>query len=220
MEASKSSMVTALLDTVTSSIHGQSEEAQDAPESPSPKKRRIYTTSSGSPRQLKTQSRPTPQMKPPAQPPLQRPAQSPARTKAPEPASSDYGDDEFDEFDDDTILQLEASITTTQLEADPQPDLTGTENAQPDEFDDKLLEEFGDLDDDIFDEAEELITANSQQLPQAPLSTKPDDLDEDFGDAFEGDFDFEAVELAATQAAQNCSGDVRRRTQEDPQHAK
>lgn len=167
-------------------------------------------------------------MKPPAQPPLQRAAQSPTRTKVPEPASSDYGDDEFDEFDDDTILQLEASITTTQLEADPQPDLTGTENAQldefddkiSDEFDDKLLEEFGDLDDDIFDEAEELITANSQQLPQAAPSTKPDDLDEDFGDAFEGDFDFEAVELAATQAAQNCSGDVRRRTQEDPQHAK
>jgi DNA replication ATP-dependent helicase Dna2 len=167
-------------------------------------------------------------MKPPAQPPLQRTAQSPTRAKAPEPASSDYGDDEFDEFDDDTILQLEASITTTQLEADPQPDLAGTENAQPDEFDDKIsdefddkvLEEFGDLDDDIFDEAEELITANSQQLPQAPPLTKPDDLDEDFGDAFEGDFDFEAVELAATQAAQNCSGDVRRRTQEDPQHAK
>ncbi|SPJ77189.1 related to DNA helicase [Fusarium torulosum] len=218
MEASKSSMVTALLDTVTSSIHGQSEEAQDAPESPSPTKRRIYTTSSGSPRQLKPQSRPTPQMKPPAQPPLQRAAQSPTRTKAPEPASSDYGDDEFDEFDDDTILQLEASITTTQLEADPQPELTGTESAQPDEFDDKisdvfddkLLEEFGDLDDDIFDEAEELITANSQQLPQVPPTTKPDDLDEDFGDAFEGDFDFEAVELAATQAAQNCSGDSRK----------
>ncbi|KAH6958913.1 AAA domain-containing protein [Fusarium avenaceum] len=184
-----------------------------------PKRRRIERSTSGSrlssekeemEASKSSMSRPTPQMKPPAQPPLQRPAQSPARTKAPEPASSDYGDDEFDEFDDDTILQLEASITTTQLEADPQPDLTGTENAQPDEFDDKLLEEFGDLDDDIFDEAEELITANSQQLPQAPLSTKPDDLDEDFGDAFEGDFDFEAVELAATQAAQNCSGDSRK----------
>ncbi|KAH7198027.1 DNA replication factor Dna2-domain-containing protein [Fusarium flagelliforme] len=179
MEASKSSMVTALLDTVTSSINGQSEEPQNTPESPSPKKRRIGATSSGSP--------------------------------APEPTFSDYGDDDFDEFDDDTILQLEASITATQSEIDPRPETatatTTTKSTLPDEFDDKLLDEFEDLDEDIFDEAEDLITANSQSVPQAPATTKVDDLDEDFGDAFEGDFDFEAVELAATQAAQNCTGD-------------
>jgi DNA replication ATP-dependent helicase Dna2 len=137
----------------------------------------------------------------------------------PELASSDYGDDDFDEFDDDTIMQLEASINTTQLETNPQPEVAVAENnplceiddETPEKFDGKL-DEFDDLDDDFFDEAEDLITADSQQVSQAPATTKLDDLDDEFGDAFGGDFDFEAVELAATQAAQNCSGDVRRTT--------
>ncbi|KAG8667324.1 DNA replication endonuclease-helicase Dna2 [Fusarium poae] len=210
MEASKSSMVTALLDTVTSSINGQSEETQDTPESPSPKKRRICATSSGSPVQLKPQPRPQPQIPPPVRAPAQKQARSPTLIKASDPASSDYGDDDFDEFDDATILQLEASITATQSEMEPLPKAATPKNTLPDEFDDKLLEEFEDLDDDIFNEAEDLITTDSQQVPQAPTTTKPEDLDEDFGDAFEGDFDFEAVELAATQAAQNCSGDSRK----------
>ncbi|KAL4729282.1 DNA replication endonuclease-helicase Dna2 [Fusarium chlamydosporum] len=210
MEASKSSMVTALLDTVTSSINGQSEETQDTPESPSPKKRRIYATSSGSPVQLKPQPRPQPQIPRPVQTPTRNPPPSPTPIKAPGPSSSDYGGDDFDEFDDDTILQLEASITATQSEMDPRPELATSKSALPDEFDDKLLDEFEDLDDDIFNEAEELITADSQQAPQPHTTTKTDDLEEDFGDAFEGDFDFEAVELAATQAAQNCSGDSRK----------
>ncbi|KAF5027547.1 hypothetical protein F66182_364 [Fusarium sp. NRRL 66182] len=229
MEASKSSLVTALLDTVTSSINGQSEEPQDAPESPSPKKRRICATSSGSPRPLRPQ-RPQPQVQPPVQ------LAPSARPQAPEPASSDYGDDEFDEFDDDTILQLEASINTTQLEVNPRPEVTSPEN--------KLLDEFDDLDDDLFDEADDLIKTNSQQISQGPTirqadqlddddifdkaedlvdldsqqaaqgiaARETDDLDDEFGDAFGGDFDFEAVELAATQAqaAQNCSGDSRK----------
>ncbi|GKU17341.1 unnamed protein product [Fusarium langsethiae] len=210
MEASKSSMVTALLDTVTSSINGQSEEPQDTPESPSPKKRRICATSSGSPVQLKPQPRPQPQLPPPMQAPAQNLARLPTPIKASGPASSDYGDDDFDEFDDDTILQLEASITATQSELEPQRKAAAPKNTLPDEFDDRLLDEFEDLDDDIFNEAEDLITTDSQQVPQASTTTKPEDLDEDFGDAFEGDFDFEAVESAATQAAQNCSGDSRK----------
>ncbi|KAJ4266402.1 DNA replication endonuclease-helicase Dna2 [Fusarium torreyae] len=205
MEASKSSMVTALLDTVTSSINGQSEEPQDAPESPSPKKRRLGATSSGSPRQLKSQTRPQPQVHPPAQLPVQQPARSPVRPPVqPQAPSSDYGDDDFDDFDDDTMMQLEASINTTQLETNPlpQPEAIAIAN--------KVLEEFDDLDDDFFDEAEELITANSQQVSVGPTAKKGDDLDDEFGDAFVGDFDFEAVELAATQAAQSCSGDSRK----------
>ena len=103
-----------------------------------------------------------------------------ATTKAPEPAFSDYGDDDFDEFDDDTILQLEASMTATQSEMGPRPETaattTTTISTLPDELDDKLLDEFEDLDEDIFDEAEELITANSQSVPQAPATTKADDL--------------------------------------------
>lgn len=116
-------------------------------------------------------------------------------------------------------MQLEASINTTQLETNPQPGVAVAENntvseidhKTPERFDGKL-DEFDDLDDDFFDEAENLITADSQQVSQAPAATELDDLDDEFGDAFGGDFDFEAVELAATQAAQNCSGDVRRTT--------
>ncbi|RBQ80530.1 hypothetical protein FVER14953_20755 [Fusarium verticillioides] len=219
MEASKSSMVNALLDTVTSSINGPSEEPQDAPESPSPKKRRIYTTSSGSPRLSKTRARSQTPAEDPAQQHVQVPARAPVQLPHPEPASSDYGDDDFDEFDDDTIMQLEASINTTQLEANQQPEVVAAENNPVTENDKKTperfggkLDEFDDLDDDFFDEAEDLITADSQQVSQAPATTELDDLDDEFGDAFGGDFDFEAVELAATQAAQNCSGDVRRTT--------
>lgn len=146
------------------------------------------------------------------QAPEQRQGRSPTPIKVTGPAaSSDYGDDEFDdEFDDDTIMQLEASMTATQTEMEPQPKAATPKNTLQGEVDDKL-DEFEDLDDDIFNEAEDFITTDSQQVPQA-LTTKTDDLDEDFGDVFEEDFDFEAVELAATQAAQNCSGDVRRTT--------
>ncbi|KAF4487884.1 DNA replication ATP-dependent helicase Dna2 [Fusarium agapanthi] len=210
---------------VTSSINGPSEEPceepQDGSESPSPKKRRIYTTSSGSPRLSKTQARSQTPAQHPVQPHVQVPARPPVQLPPPEPASSDYGDDDFDEFDDDTIMQLEASINTTQLETNPLPEVVAAENnpvpetdhKTPENFDGKL-DEFDELDDDFFDEAEDLITADSQQVSQAPATTELDDLDDEFGDAFGdafgGDFDFEAVELAATQAAQNCSGDSRK----------
>ncbi|KAM5348737.1 hypothetical protein ACJ41O_008560 [Fusarium nematophilum] len=199
LEASKSSLVTALLDTVTSSINGQIEDADQLMESPSPKKRRICATSSGSPRRLKLQ--PQPQVQPQGS------------------DSSDYGDDDFDDFDDDTMMQLEASINATQLEtANPQPDVTHLDQQKDQK---SVVDEFDDLDDDIFDEAEDLITSvESQQISQ-PANTTPQpqaieadlgDLDDEFGDAFGADFDFEAVELAATQATQNhgCSGDSRK----------
>ncbi|KAH7161400.1 hypothetical protein EDB81DRAFT_344578 [Dactylonectria macrodidyma] len=202
--ASKSSFVTALLDTVTSSINGQSqaEIEEQTGESPSPKKRRRSATSGGSPCRV---------------------SQNP-----PKPTSSDYGDDDFDDFDDDTMLELEASINATQLETPATSrsavNTTGGEHTQTEPM---AAEEFDDLDDDIFDEAEELITTvESQHIPQAPDETpRPStknklttvgndlgDLDDEFGDAFGGDFDFEAVELAATQAAKQSHatpGDVR-----------
>lgn len=176
MEA-KSSLVTALLDTVTSSINGNDQ-------SPSPKKRRICATSTGSP-----------------------------RPKAP---ASDYGDDDFDDFDDDTIMQLEASINATQLDKEepelpPQPLETAKDEPEAekpaDTPDPDKLDEFDDLDDDIFDDAEDLLTSVEQAQTVTPVDPDPDD---EFGDPFGGDFDFEAVELAATQAV-NCP-DVRRRT--------
>ncbi|KPM37491.1 DNA replication ATP-dependent helicase/nuclease DNA2 [Neonectria ditissima] len=194
--ASKSSLVTALLDTVTSSINGQGEvEAEDlTAESPSPKKRRIGATSTGSPRRAKHQA-------------------------SPGPNSSNYGDDDFDDFDDDAMLELEASINATQLET-PMVNsgvsiVAGEQHSEPKH---PVVDEFEDLDDDIFDEAEDLIVTAQSQLaphvpakPVTPTAQKPiiipdddlGDLDDEFGDAFGGDFDFEAVELAATQATKS-----------------
>ncbi|KAI5467738.1 hypothetical protein BGZ63DRAFT_35040 [Mariannaea sp. PMI_226] len=202
--ASKSSLVTALLDTVTSSINGQrDDEASDSmAESPSPKKRRVGPTASGSPQPLKSQ--PT--------------------TKA----TSDYGDDDFDELNDDDMLELEASINATQLETPlGQRSTAKVELREEGEEDVKpaIADEFDDLDDDIFDEAEDLVVkVESQHTSQPPAkSLTPrgsrnaakiggtEDLDDEFGDAFGGDFDFDAVELAATQAVKQnhlASGDV------------
>lgn len=193
--ASKSSLVTALLDTVTSSINEQSAGSRDElPESPSPKKRRICATSSGSPRQKKVQL----------------------------PESSDYGDDDLDDFDDDTLMQLEASISATQLGAQVDQEKTIPQESKKEVP--QVSDEFDDLDDDIFDEAENLIASaesrhtsqvvGGNRTPQKP-TTAPVGAGEDdeFEDAFEGDFDFEAVELAATQAVKQSpsSGDVRGR---------
>lgn len=217
--AAKSSLVTQLLDTVTSSFQGQDEgdEADQTPESPSRKKRRICATSTGSPRPQKTENRPP-------------------------PPSSDYGDDDFDEFDDDTFMELEASINATQLDsavktpiqkAPPKADQRGHETNPI------ILDEFEDLDDDLFDGAENLVAAvESQHISQAQAQTpspkprlptntnlgqEPGDLDDEFGDAFGGDFDFEAVELAATQAVQqsnNQSTEVRREASDEITHTK
>lgn len=196
--AAKSSLVTQLLDTVTSSFHGQSEsdDADRTAESPSLKKRRISPPNTGSPCRKKSAK------------PLLLP-------------SSDYGDDEFDEFDDDTLLELEASINATQVEPTINPSKeqdTLEPSKQGNQSNPIQLDEFEDLDDEIFDGAETLIAeVESQHISQAPAQTPtpkprarptakvdngPGDFDDDFGDAFGGDFDFEAVELAATQAVQ------------------
>ena len=76
-------------------------------------------------------------------------------------------------------------------------------------------DEFADLDDDLFEVAEDLVTqiesnadkpSTSAQLdpvPQPRHDTAGEDLSEDiYGDDFGGDFDFEAAEIAATQSAQ------------------
>lgn len=217
--AAKSSLVTQLLDTVTSSFHGQSQGVgvDQGLESPSPKKRRLCATSTGSPRPQKTE-------------------------KGPPQYSSDYGDDEFDEFDDDTLMELEASINATQLDAAVKTPV----QKPPAETDRKgresnpiILDEFDDLDDDLFDGAENLVAAvESQHISQAhaytpspkprmPATTKvneePGDLDDEFGDAFGGDFDFEAVELAATQAVQQSNNqptEVRREASDEITHTK
>lgn len=122
-----------------------------------------------------------------------------------EKASSDYGDAEFD---DETLLELDASL----LGQGDDPTLVGsseepTPSAPPGQ---KLVEdEFGDLDDDFFDGAEDLVAkAETKHLSQNPFQGQRHDRlvkisggDDDAYDDGLNDADFDAIELAATQAA-------------------
>ncbi|KAI1089835.1 hypothetical protein F5B19DRAFT_355525 [Rostrohypoxylon terebratum] len=134
---------------------------------------------------------------------------------------SDYGDDDFDE---DTLMELDASLGQPReedVEKDPTipPADTGQipEKRQLNQEPSSLDDEFADMDDDLFTAAEDLITqidstSSSKDKPETPH--KPpvtaqekrtvivDDLGGDmYGDDFGGDFDFDAAEIAATQSA-------------------
>lgn len=138
----------------------------------------------------------------------------------PEPAaSSDYGDDDFD---DDTLQVLDATLVLTQAEKvrseanviELESDTIGESGPGPATA---LEDEFGDLDDDLFAAAEDLMVQiesrspsqalPAEQHPQVVTEVKRhgaaaeinDDL---FSDDFGDDFDFDAVELAATQSVQ------------------
>ncbi|CAG9943887.1 unnamed protein product [Clonostachys rosea f. rosea IK726] len=180
--ASKYSMVSALLDTVSGSMQDRSspDNERQVPDSPSPSKRPASARQDKSPSRSKQGNFETEDV-------------------------SDYGDDDFDE---DTFLELEATITATQaLKADKAPEIpiSGTD----------VSDEFGDLDDDVFEEAANLVPALSQKNPQNDhktlVSQRPGGVasgananieefdDEEFGD-LDDDLDFDAIELAATQS--------------------
>jgi DNA replication ATP-dependent helicase Dna2 len=191
---SKSSLVTALLDNITSSIHEESPESMShvALKSPSPRKKRKSLSASDF-----------------------TVCEDNEAKKAAENALSDYGDDDFD---DETFMELDATIRATQNplqveEAGPyvarqsfceQP---STKANDSDEFDD-----LGDLDDGIFDTGLGLDDANLQTPSGSGRAIAPKkivaetqraasevaDLEDEFGDLDE-DIDFDAVEMAATQ---------------------
>lgn len=128
-------------------------------------------------------------------------------------ASSDYGDDEFD---DETLLELDASILVqgdeSTLVVSPEE---SDQQAQP--VQKAADDDFGEFDDDFFDGAEDLVAEveakhASQnpllgQQPTAPAKAWVGD-DDGFGDDFD-DVDFDAVEMAATQASRPFSSNVR-----------
>lgn len=175
--ASKSSMVTALLNTVSSSIHD-----------PSPCRTNKYHAESPLQR--------TKPVETPA-PPLTKQPISPRVDKA----SSDYGDDEFD---DDAFMELETSLSmpvqTSRTDSSNHKSVApGDKRPSP-----SYGNELDDLDDELFDEADaNAIVAAASQAPQqgskatAPINISPDD---EFEDDFDADIDFDAVELAATQS--------------------
>jgi DNA replication ATP-dependent helicase Dna2 len=227
---SKTSMVSALLKTVTGEINKSTylENQRDrAPDSPSPQKRsqtrRARVSQSPSKRQRAT-SNPTLPL-----PPLPPNANvvdltEELETGAGAKCSSDYGDDEFD---DDTLLELDADLYTIPEHEDDDHTLVAPTVQEPavvkvNDRDDETStcdDDFGDIDDDLLEAAEDILTkAASQQHPLNTTTTNiirgqesdsiprqvPDILgeeeDDPYGDDF-GDFDFDAAELAATQSA-------------------
>ena len=127
-------------------------------------------------------------------------------------ASSDYGDDDFD---DETLLGLDASIL---VEGDDSTLAVSSEesNQQAPALRKGADDDFGDFDDDFFDGADDLIaeaeakhaSQNPFQGQQQPKPAEAWDGDDDvYGDDFD-DVDLDAVELAATQSARPFSSNV------------
>ncbi|OTB01900.1 hypothetical protein M426DRAFT_209509 [Hypoxylon sp. CI-4A] len=217
---SKSSMVNALLQTVNGEINKSNVigTLSDSPRSPSPRKRpHPAAQSTGSPTRRKS----------PLKPPPSRfteksvPAVQNMRPNKLLDESSDYGDDDFD---DDTLMELDASLGQSREE--PLEDRVETpvdtgQDSNQQQFHNVAVyddDDFDDVDDDIFTAAGDLITQidsshpprdKAEPLPQpavpveeAPINIVDDDFaDDGFGDDFGGDFDFEAAEIAATQSA-------------------
>ncbi|GAB0136526.1 hypothetical protein EsDP_00004825 [Epichloe bromicola] len=184
--ASKSSLVTALLDTITSSIHepSLSHSRNHLMQSPSPKKRKL------SPKRMET----------------------PPRNATPQAtsSSSDYGDDEFD---DDAFMELEASLHATGPTNTPSAGSGVLEKPpavvkhdKPREMK-KKGEDFDDFDDSLFESIAEsrkpnprLTTPKKQRSTDLPATKLEESPGTEFGDDFDVDIDFDAVELAATQS--------------------
>lgn len=212
-ESSKFSMVTALLETVNSEISkpDDMEEANLSSQSPSIRERRSSTKPIGSPTPaLRQNSEPAVVAAPRTNPEV---AQSVQQANSP---SSDYGDDDFD---DATILELDASMLSGQVGAGS---FTATERALTTEavqekvqqqkpiLEDEFEDEFDDLDDDLLLAAEDVIKLDppTQPVRAAPIADSnavlldgaANDSEDTYDDDFGGDFDCDALELAATQS--------------------
>lgn len=195
--ASKSSLVTALLDSVTSSIHDQSQDDDTEAgemDSPSLKKRQIAPLDSNSPSRK-------------------------SKGRLPSPTVSDYGDD--DDLDDDFLMleeTLQASQATQALASQKAAEPVALAKEEKPEVKKKPnVDEFDDFDDDDFDGADDLLAdletktqepvkvTTPRAIKKSPAKKTPKklmDLEDEFDDVFDGDVDFEAVEFAATQAVQ------------------
>ncbi|KAJ6785642.1 hypothetical protein PWT90_04790 [Aphanocladium album] len=195
--ASKSSLVSALLSTVTSSIQeDSSDDARQSVESPSPKKKKHIPIGTS-----------------PAYIPCQ------ANGKEASGNSSDYGDDEFD---DDALMELELS-TTTAPQTQETPIKPRISKPRVPAATKPVSDDFADLDDGLFDNEDLIRLSQKPAIIAAPTTHEPsqtkavteDDLDDEFDDDFAEDIDFEAVELAATQSVQQANKVDAGRTKKD-----
>ncbi|GAB1315955.1 DNA replication endonuclease-helicase Dna2 [Madurella fahalii] len=204
---SKSFMVSALLETVDGEIKKSKSAgpmAHQQPKSPSPTRAKTPDPARQSPVRLQSGSSPLAQKSSRANPE----ANSIAKIASGAKASSDYGDDDFD---DDTFMALDASLHLAQGDestlvesSDKVSDAPPARKAPEDDF--------GDVDDDFFDGAADLVDeveakhlSQSQFQGQRHGKPSPNGGGEDdaYGDDFDDldDLDFDDIELAVTQAA-------------------
>lgn len=225
----KTSMVNDLLNSVNGEINRSKaiQARHDAEKSPSPKEQRQNLQASNT-SSIQGES-PPPRPPPPL---FKQPSrahtkeENSQRLKTPEKASSDYGDDDFD--DDDALMVLDASLAPRAEESAStilaphtkptvQTEITPTYPVSSDD------DEFGDMDDDVFAAAEDLIadmdsshtshmtsgkTADNHVAVQQPIVINKQQrpgVDTYDDDAFGDDFDFEAAEISATQAVKHTS---------------
>ncbi|KAG6238576.1 hypothetical protein E4U25_001622 [Claviceps purpurea] len=185
--ASKSSLVTALLDTITSSIHETEPMClkEQLMQSPSPTKRRQ------SPKRMNMSCRKT----------------SPQPTSS----SSDYGDDDFD---DDTFMELEASLHAIGPSTPPSvpDDAPGESHVMSKQGTPRKKAEYDDFEFSTFQDTAKSQSSNPQTDLATPKKKSSAESQQtvklqgspgtEFGDDFDLDIDFDAVELAATQSVQ------------------
>ncbi|KXX75824.1 DNA replication ATP-dependent helicase/nuclease DNA2 [Madurella mycetomatis] len=201
---SKSFMVSTLLETVDGEIKKSKSavtKVHQPLKSPSPTRAKAQGPAGQSPVQPQPGSSPLAQKSSRANPEANNMVEIPSAAKA----SSDYGDDDFD---DDTFMALDASVHLAQ--GDESTLVVSSEEVSQALPGRKATEDdFGDVDDDFFDGAADLIDElEAKHLSQSNFQGKlhgkpvPDSGGEDdtYGDDF-GDFDFDDIELAVTQAA-------------------
>ncbi|EAQ84969.1 hypothetical protein CHGG_08983 [Chaetomium globosum CBS 148.51] len=197
----KSSMVSALLETVNGEIKSKSTQ----PKPPSPQKRSPIRESPSAQRPI----RQSPSRRQHGSSPLAKKStgvrtagESDAGISFGDKASSDYGDDDFD---DETLLGLDASIPVQEDDSTMVVSVDEL-NHQPQPPPKVADDEFGDFDDDFLDGAEELVAeVEAKHASQNPFHGQQHKSanawidDNAYGDDFD-DADFDAVGLAATQA--------------------
>lgn len=120
--------------------------------------------------------------------------------KTPTADSSDYGDDDFDE---EAIMELEATLNsisnTETLSTDTKHSAEKTALGVTSNETTGTSDDYDELDDDLVDEVENLLN-HAHPAPRGkpttsstPHDAKPAPVDE-FGDLSDGDFDFDALE--------------------------
>lgn len=177
--ASKSSLVSALLENATSSFNEHSPgEQMDRDRSPSPNKRRTSSSENGSPLRDKSQN-----------------------TTTLDFSGSDYGDDDFD---DESFMELEAKIAPSQ--ASGTGDSSRHHGASS--LNDSITIILSDDSEQTAEKSNALpgpgvAPARPLETPQRNNTFQPSaalqDIDDEFGD-FDDDLDLEAVELVMTQS--------------------